>query len=469
MMPTRAPLDLSEPYYVLETTKAPVIQVPHGNAPWDWLWLPTTLVGILALAFAIHCCARGKTAMILETLDLPHTFWLIWELLLVVDITLGVAFLFDLLHERFLREAPYWDVLSVVQASVLLFEAAIHGAAFLGFGVLPTLARILATGVLQRRNGHSWTLLRYKNVQHRMGARKPDPEVPPELDTEQNPSPLHYLVGASLWAVCRASEQDLEIVIPYKVGINAFHFSGSVIQFFLAAFFVSHPWPRAVSVGVSIASMCITLLIGIVLGLVVLRAHHVGSSGLIRLDVPNRGINPLGIADEAPKAPMTAPRVGLKGAPNVKAPRSLGKAQVPSGRTWGKKECLSKKRRCVDDWIFASCLLSLSDVSYLHDVIYIVYVHMLNYMYILFFTYCNYRYICILYTIYMYKLYIYICQEKLHAGLQHLTHQRVWSIQLGENRGRWVVCFFHEWTSWLNFHAMQWKWTCMDSHSLHPL
>lgn len=333
MMPTRAPLDLSEPYYVLETTKAPVIQVPHGNAPWDWLWLPTTLVGILALAFAIHCCARGKTSMILETLDLPHTFWLIWELLLVVDITLGVAFLFDLLHERFLREAPYWDVLSVVQASVLLFEAAIHGAAFLGFGVLPTLARILATGVLQRRNGHSWTLLRYKNVQHRMGARKPDPELPPELDTEQNPSPLHYLVGASLWAVCRASEQDLEIVIPYKVGINAFHFSGSVIQFFLAAFFVSHPWPRAVSVGVSIASMCITLLIGIVLGLVVLRAHHVGSSGLIRLDVPNRGINPLGIADEAPKAPMTAPRVGLKGAPNVKAPRSLGKAQVPSGRT----------------------------------------------------------------------------------------------------------------------------------------
>ena len=334
MMPTRAPLDLSEPYYVLETTKAPVIQVPHGNAPWDWLWLPTTLVGILALAFAIHCCARGKTAMILETLDLPHTFWLIWELLLVVDITLGVAFLFDLLHERFLREAPYWDVLSVVQASVLLFEAAIHGAAFLGFGVLPTLARILATGVLQRRNGHSWTLLRYKNVQHRMGARKPDPEVPPELDTEQNPSPLHYLVGASLWAVCRASEQDLEIVIPYKVGINAFHFSGSVIQFFLAAFFVSHPWPRAVSVGVSIASMCITLLIGIVLGLVVLRAHHVGSSGLIRLDVPNRGINPLGIAENsAPKAPMTAPRVGLKGAPNVKVPRSVGKAQVPSGRT----------------------------------------------------------------------------------------------------------------------------------------
>lgn len=325
MMPTRAPLDLSEPYYVLSTTRPPLIKIPHGVAPWDWLWVPTTLIGCLALGFAIHCCARGKTAMVLESLDLPHTFWLIWELLLVVDLSLGVGLLLDILHGRFEREAPYWDVLGVVQASVLLFEAAIHGAAFLGFGLLPALARILATQVLKRRNGNSWTLHRYKGVQHRLGSRNQQSALPPELDTDQNPSPLHYLPGASLWAVCRASSHDLELVIPYKVGINSFHFLGSVVQFFCATFFVSHPWQVAVSLGVAISSMCFTLLLAIVMALALMRAHHVASSGLVRLAPEELGNLR---AAAAPAAPAAPPRVGLKGGPSAKAPRSLGKAQT---------------------------------------------------------------------------------------------------------------------------------------------
>lgn len=325
--PTRAPLDLSEPYYVLSTTRPPLIQIPHGVAPWDWLWVPTTLIGGLALGFAIHCCARGKNAMVLESLDLPHTFWLIWELLLVVDLSLGVGLLLDILHGRFEREAPYWDVLGVVQASVLCFEAAIHGAAFLGFGALPALARILATQVLKRRSGNSWTLHRYKGVQHRLGSRQQQSALPPELDTDQNPSPLHYLPGASLWAVCRASSHDLELVIPYKVGINSFHFLGSVVQFFCASFFVSHPWEGAVSLGVAISSMCFTLLLAIVMALALMRAHHVASSGLVRLAPEELGT--LRVAAAGSTGPSAAPpRVGLKGAPSAKAPRSLGKAQT---------------------------------------------------------------------------------------------------------------------------------------------
>ena len=35
MTPTRSPLDLREPFYVMETTKGPVLQVPHGLAPWE--------------------------------------------------------------------------------------------------------------------------------------------------------------------------------------------------------------------------------------------------------------------------------------------------------------------------------------------------------------------------------------------------------------------------------------------------
>eukprot|EP00438_Fugacium_kawagutii_P020329 Skav220851 [mRNA] locus=scaffold1888:519672:520529:- [translate_table: standard] len=278
-------------------------------------------MGCLALASAIHCCARGRKATVLESLDLPHTFWLIWELLLVVDLTLGVFLLLDILHGRFAREAPYWDVLSTIEAGVLLFEATLHAAAFLALGLIPSLARLMAAGVLQRRPG-GWTLLRYKNMQHRIGSRKPQSALPPELDTEQNPSPLHYLPGASLWAVCRASNHDIELVVPYKVGINAFHFFGSLCQFFVATIFVSHPWQLAVSVGVSISSMCITLLLGIIFALALLRAHHVSSSGLIRLTEETQ---------RSTRAPE-GPRVGLRGAANVKAPvRSLGKAQGVQG------------------------------------------------------------------------------------------------------------------------------------------
>lgn len=238
----------------------------------------------------------------------------------------GVGLLLDILHGRFEREAPYWDVLGVVQASVLFFEAAIHGAAFLGFGALPALARILATQVLKRRSGNSWTLHRYKGVQHRLGSRQQQSALPPELDTDQNPSPLHYLPGASLWAVCRASSHDLELVIPYKVGINSFHFLGSVVQFFCATFFVSHPWQVAVSLGVAISAMCFTLLLAILMALALMRAHHVASSGLIRLAPEELGN--LRAAAAPAVASAAPPRVGLKGAPSAKAPRSLGKAQT---------------------------------------------------------------------------------------------------------------------------------------------
>lgn len=321
MTPTRAPLDLSEPFYVLSTTAAPVIRVQHGLTPWDWLWIPSTLIGCLTLGLSIHCCARGRPQTVLQNLELPHTFWLVWELLIVADVSLGVAFLLDLLHARFAREAPYWDELSVIQAAILLFAASLHGAAFLFFGVLPAAGRCLAYEVLKRRDGHSWTLLRYKNVQHRIGTRRPQQTaLPPELDSELSPSALHYLPGASLLAVCRASEEDLDQVLPYKIGINAFHFVGSLFQFLCAAYYTSHPWDLPASIGVSVACMCIFLLLAIFVALVLLRAQQVRSSGLLPL--PHR----LGAisADDAP-AP---PRVGLKGASkSAQAPRSLGKAQ----------------------------------------------------------------------------------------------------------------------------------------------
>ena len=317
MTPTRAPLDLSEPYYVLETTKAPLIPVAFGVAPWDWLWIPSTLLGCLALGLSIHLCARGTAGTVIANLELPHTFWLIWELLLVADVSVGAVFLVDLLHSRFTHEAPYWDALSIIQAAELLFVAATHVTAFLIFGLLPAGARCLAYQVMKKRDGHSWTLLRYKNAQHRIGARKAQQSaLPPELDSDQNPSLLHYLPPLSLLAVCQASEEDLEMVVPYKVGLNSFHFIGSLVQFLCAAYYTSHPWERAVSIGASVACMCITLLIGVALALLILRAQQVRSSGIVPL--PHR----LGaISDEG------APRVGLKGSKPAQAPRSLGKAQ----------------------------------------------------------------------------------------------------------------------------------------------
>ena len=127
--------------------------------------------------------------------------------------------------------------------------------------------------------------------------------------------------------MCRASSHDLELVIPYKVGINSFHFLGSVVQFFCASFFVSHPWEGAVSLGVAISSMCFTLLLAIVMALALMRAHHVASSGLVRLAPEELGT--LRVAAAGSTGPSAAPpRVGLKGAPSAKAPRSLGKAQT---------------------------------------------------------------------------------------------------------------------------------------------
>ena len=165
-------------------------------------------------------------------------------------------------------------------------------------------------------------------LRHRSGARKPQQTaLPPELDAEQNPSPLHYLPGCSLLAVCRAGEEDLAAVLPYKVGINSFHFLGSLCQALLCAYYTSHPWERDASVGVSISAMCVTLLQGIMLGLVVLRSYHVRTSGLL----PTQLRQTASVEDAPPPsvAPPSnlpkAPRVGLRGS---NPPRSVGKAQA---------------------------------------------------------------------------------------------------------------------------------------------
>ena len=316
--PTRPPLDLTEPEYVLESTPAPVIYTPHGNPPWEWLPFVAVALVCLSLFPTLKYCTSGKRTAVLESLELPHTFWLVWELVLAADAALGSVFLLDLLTVRYEREAPYWDELSLIQALVLTLQAALHGIAFLFFGLLPSAMRCIAHELGRDRQGHNWTLLRHKGRQHRAGVKTHKSALPPELDSQQNPSALHYLPPVSMLAVCRASDQDMQLVVPRKVGINSIHLFVSFLQAACAFFYTSHSWPMQASLGASISCMCTFAVMGIFASLTMLRVHQVKRQGLVQLD-----------ARFAQSSQSSAPRVGLQG---PRGARPLGKAQV-NGRS----------------------------------------------------------------------------------------------------------------------------------------
>ncbi|CAE7840903.1 SPATA5L1 [Symbiodinium sp. CCMP2592] len=327
--PTRPPLDLTEPEYALESTAAPILPSPHGDPPWTWLPFVAGAAACLSLFPSLQCCTSGKRSAVLASLELPHTFWLVWELVLVADATVGVVFLLDLLNSRYEREAPYWDELSLFQAAVLTYQAAIHFLAFLFFGFFPSAMRCLAHELGRDRPGHNWTLLRHKGRQHRTGVKSHKSSLPPELDAQQNPSALHYLPAASLLAVCQASDHDMQLVVPRKFGINSIHLFASAVQAACAAFYTSHSWPMQASLGASIACMCTFVVMGIFASLAMLRVHQVNKEGLVQLDarleaqaIQSPGLRSASAAGSAPPPP----RVGLQGPPSRGA-RPLGKAQ----------------------------------------------------------------------------------------------------------------------------------------------
>ena len=325
--PTRSPLDLSEPEYVLESTAAPIHRTAHGNPPWAWLPLAGVALACFSLFPAVQCCGSGKRGAVLQSLELPHTFWLVWELLLVADIALGALFLLDLLNGRHELEAPFWDELSLCQAAVLTYQASIHGLSFLFFGFLPSAMRCLAHELGRDRPGHNWTLLRHKGRQHRGTVKAQKSALPPELDAEQNPSALHYLPPASMLAVCRASDHDMQMVVPKKLSINSVHLFASAVQAACAAFYSSRSWPMQASLGASIACLCTFLGMGVFASLALVRVHLVKKEGLVQLDVREAQASQRFVA--AGKSAALPPRVGLQG---PRGARPLGKAQV-HGRT----------------------------------------------------------------------------------------------------------------------------------------
>lgn len=327
--PTRPPLDLTEPEYALESSAAPILLSPHGDPPWTWLPFVAGAAACLSLFPSLQCCTSGKRSAVLASLELPHTFWLVWELVLVADAALGAVFLLDLLNSRYEREAPYWDELSLFQAAVLTYQAAIHGLAFLFFGFFPSAMRCLAHELGRDRPGHNWTLLRHKGRQHRTGVKSHKSSLPPELDAQQNPSALHYLPAASLLAVCQASDHDMQLVVPRKFGINSIHLFASAVQAACAAVYASHSWPMQASLGASIACMCTFVVMGIFASLAMLRVYQINKEGLVQLDarLEAQAIQSPGLrsASAGGSAPLP-PRVGLQGPPSRGA-RPLGKAQ----------------------------------------------------------------------------------------------------------------------------------------------
>ncbi|CAE7618271.1 SPATA5L1 [Symbiodinium microadriaticum] len=332
--PTRPPLDLTEPEYALQSSAAPILLSPHGDPPWTWLPFVAGAAACLSLFPSLQCCTSGKRSAVLASLELPHTFWLVWELVLVADAALGAVFLLDLLNSRYEREAPYWDELSLFQAAVLTYQAAIHGLAFLFFGFFPSAMRCLAHELGRDRPGHNWTLLRHKGRQHRTGVKSHKSSLPPELDAQQNPSALHYLPAASLLAVCQASDHDMQLVVPRKFGINSIHLFASAVQAACAAVYASHSWPMQASLGASIACMCTFVVMGIFASLAMLRVYQINKEGLVQLDarLEAQAIQSPGLrsASAGGSAPLP-PRVGLQGPPSRGA-RPLGKAQG-NGRT----------------------------------------------------------------------------------------------------------------------------------------
>ena len=328
LAPTRAPLDLTEPEYTLESTAAPIVYTAHGYPPWTWLPLVALAAASISLFPAIRACSHGKLSAVLQSLELPHTFWLVWELVLVADLTLGTVFLLDLLNSRHEREVPYWDELSLCQAAVLAYQAAIHALAFVFFGLLPSAMRCIAFELGRERQGHNWTLLRHKGRQHRGAGHTRKSALPPELDAEQNPSFLHYLPPISMLAVCQASDRDMQLVVPRKLGINCIHLFASIGQAACAAFYVSRSWPMQASLGAGIACLCIFVAMGIFASLALVRVHLVNKEGLVQLDAkPEAQSSQRFVA--AGKSAALPPRVGLQGPPRGAQP--LGKAQV--GRT----------------------------------------------------------------------------------------------------------------------------------------
>eukprot|EP00931_Biecheleriopsis_adriatica_P119719 TRINITY_DN94926_c0_g1_i1.p1 TRINITY_DN94926_c0_g1~~TRINITY_DN94926_c0_g1_i1.p1 ORF type:complete len:631 (-),score=88.59 TRINITY_DN94926_c0_g1_i1:77-1690(-) len=292
---TRAPLTLgSDNVAVFTTTVLPepvIVESPVATLVYVSLGL-----AFVAVPCAHQCCAGRDRAAAMEALDLPHFFWLLWELFLAADLSLGVIFLQMLLFGRSGLVA-HWDLLSEAVAGALIGSASLHGIAFVFFGLLPSCVRSLATR-LASGDGANLNVVSRQQYRAKRGQKQRSSKSKmnhlaaalPEagLDAERGPSSLHFLPVAGILAICASSSADIRVVAARKVGLRSFQLLASGTQSVCAGMYLYKPGQTPASTGVAIACLCMSGLMLFLMVVVLVRARRVASEGVFLLepDVP---------------------------------------------------------------------------------------------------------------------------------------------------------------------------------------
>ncbi|CAE8609116.1 unnamed protein product [Polarella glacialis] len=246
----------------------------HGTPPWEWLPIVSSGLAVLAIA-ATRACTGQRCRGSFEALDLPHTIWLVWELLVIADPVLGALLLQELLYSRFTGPEPHWDTLSMLMAGSLMCAGAMHVIAFLLYGVLPSLGRQAAGGLLSKVNfsrhlvGHhryssaaSVVSKRGRNSSKKLSGNGLAAALPPDLDPTEGASAFHFLPLAAIVAVCAASHNDISAVAAAKVGMRVvLLLIGNTVQVACSVLYVTSSWPVAASPGVSVGCWLNTMMI----------------------------------------------------------------------------------------------------------------------------------------------------------------------------------------------------------------
>ncbi|CAE8691086.1 unnamed protein product [Polarella glacialis] len=272
---TSVPQSLQQPAAARASlTMSPLPWDDHGTPPWEWLPIVSSGLAVLAIA-ATRACTGQRCRGSFEALDLPHTIWLVWELLVIADPVLGALLLQELLYSRFTGPEPHWDTLSMLMAGSLMCAGAMHVIAFLLYGVLPSLGRQAAGGLLSKVNfsrhlvGHhryssaaSVVSKRGRNSSKKLSGNGLAAALPPDLDPTEGASAFHFLPLAAIVAVCAASHNDISAVAAAKVGMRVvLLLIGNTVQVACSVLYVTSSWPVAASPGVSVGCWLNTMMI----------------------------------------------------------------------------------------------------------------------------------------------------------------------------------------------------------------